>query len=172
MASQLSQEPTTSKSELYVSMAQQLRALLNGERNLIANAANLASLIYHTLPDVNWAGFYFRHGTELVLGPFQGKPACVRIAIGKGVCGLSAAQCETIIVPNVHEFPGHIACDEASNSEIVVPVFDGEDVLGVLDLDSPVPARFDEQDAEGLNELVTIFVEACEGWRENDWSNQ
>jgi len=171
MASQLSQETITSKSELYAKLAELLRGLLKGERNLIANAANFAALVYHTLPDVNWTGFYFRHGTELVLGPFQGKPGCVRIAIGKGVCGLSAAQCETIIVPNVHEFPGHIVCDEASNSEIVVPVFDGEKLLGVLDLDSPLTARFDEQDAEGLNELVTIFVEACEGWRENDWSN-
>jgi GAF domain-containing protein len=171
MASQLSQETIISKSELYAKLAELLRGLLKGERNLIANAANFAALVYHTLPDVNWTGFYFRHGTELVLGPFQGKPGCVRIAIGKGVCGLSAAQCETIIVPNVHEFPGHIVCDEASNSEIVVPVFDGEKLLGVLDLDSPLTARFDEQDAEGLNELVTIFVEACEGWRENDWSN-
>ena len=172
MASQLSQETITSKSDLYAQLALQLRALLEGERNLIANAANFAALVYNTLPEVNWSGFYFRHGSELVLGPFQGKPACVRIAIGKGVCGLAASQCETIIVPNVHEFPGHIACDEASNSEIVVPVFDGEKLLGVLDLDSPLPARFDEQDAEGLNELVTIFVEACEGWRETDWSNQ
>ncbi|HEY8224604.1 MAG TPA: GAF domain-containing protein [Pyrinomonadaceae bacterium] len=168
MTSQVSQQPTTSKSELYASLALQLRALLEGERNLIANAANFAALVYHTLPDINWAGFYFRYGTELVLGPFQGKPACVRIEIGKGVCGLSASQCDTIIVPNVHEFPGHIACDEASNSEIVVPVFDGQRLLGVLDLDSPVLTRFDEQDAEGLNELMTIFVEACEGWREDD----
>lgn len=172
MSTEVSQEPTSttevSKSELYASLAAQLRSLLEGERNLIANAANFSSLVYHALPNVNWAGFYFQQGEELVLGPFQGKPACVRIELGKGVCGLSAVQCDTIIVPNVHEFPGHIACDAASNSEIVVPVFDGQKILGVLDLDSPLIGRFDEQDAEGLNELVTIFVEACEGRREED----
>ena len=166
--SEVSQEPTISKSDLYASLAPQVRALLDNERNLVANAANFAALVYHALPDVNWTGFYFLHGEELVLGPFQGKPACVRIPIGKGVCGLAAAQCETIIVPNVHDFPGHIACDTASNSEIVVPVFDGQRLLGVLDLDSPILTRFDEQDAEGLNELVTIFVEACEGRPEDD----
>jgi GAF domain-containing protein len=160
---EISQEPTVSKSELYATLAAQLRSLLEGERNLIANAANFSSLVYHALPNVNWVGFYFRHGSELVLGPFQGQPACVRIEVGKGVCGLSAAQLDTIIVPNVHEFPGHIACDPNSNAEIVVPVFDGQHCLGVLDLDSTQLGRFDEQDAEGLNELVTIFVEACEG---------
>jgi L-methionine (R)-S-oxide reductase len=161
-------ESTISKSERYASLSTQLRSLLDGERNLIANAANFAALVYNALPEVNWAGFYFLHGEELILGPFQGKPACVRIPIGKGVCGLSAVQCDTIIVPNVHEFPGHIACDAASNSEIVVPVFDGQRLLGVLDLDSPLLERFDEQDAEGLNELVTIFVEACEGRKDDD----
>jgi len=165
---EIAQEPTVSKSELYATLATQLRSLLEGERNLIANAANFSSVVYHTLPDVNWVGFYFLHGSELILGPFQGQPACVRIEKGKGVCGLSVAQLDTIIVPNVHEFPGHIACDPASNSEIVVPVFDGQRLLGVLDLDSPQPGRFDEQDAEGLNELVTIFVEACEGRPEED----
>ena len=160
---EISQEQTVSKSELYATLAAQLRSLFEGERNLIANAANFSSLVYHALPDVNWVGFYFRHGSELVLGPFQGQPACVRIEVGKGVCGLSVAQLDTIIVPNVHEFPGHIACDPTSNAEIVVPVFDGQHCLGVLDLDSPQLGRFDEQDAEGLNELVTIFVEACEG---------
>jgi len=172
MSTEVSQEPKSttdvSKTELYAALAAQLRSLLAGERHLIANAANFSSLVYNALPDVNWTGFYFVHGNELVLGPFQGKPACVRIEIGKGVCGLSALQLDTIIVPNVHEFPGHIACDAASNSEIVVPVFDGEKILGVLDLDSPQIGRFDEQDAEGLNELVTIFVEACEGRREDD----
>jgi len=165
---QVAQEPTVSKSELYATLATQLRSLLAGERNLIANAANFSSLVYHALPDVNWAGFYFRHGNELILGPFQGQPACVRIEVGKGVCGLSVAQLDTIIVPNVHEFPGHIACDAASNAEIVVPVFDGQHCLGVFDLDSPQLGRFDEQDAEGLNELVTIFEEACEGRPEED----
>lgn len=168
MTSEASQALPTSKPDFYAGLANQLRSLLDGERNFIANAANFAALVYNTLPDVNWTGFYFRHGDELILGPFQGKPACVRIPFGKGVCGLSAAQLDTIIVPNVHEFPGHITCDTASNSEIVVPVFDGERLLGVLDLDSPLLERFDEQDAEGLNELVTIFVEACEGRREDD----
>jgi L-methionine (R)-S-oxide reductase len=164
----MTDESTISKSQLYADLAIQLRSLLDGERNLIANAANFSALVYNALPDVNWTGFYFQHGDELILGPFQGKPACVRIPVGMGVCGLSAAQCDTIIVPNVHEFPGHIACDAASNSEIVVPVFDGQRLLGVLDLDSPLLERFDEQDAEGLNELVTIFVEACEGRPEDD----
>lgn len=164
----MTDESTISKSQLYADLAIQLRSMLEGERNLIANAANFSALVYNALPDVNWTGFYFLHGDELILGPFQGIPACVRIPVGKGVCGLSAAQCDTIIVPNVHEFPGHIACDAASNSEIVVPVFDGQRLLGVLDLDSPTLERFDEQDAEGLNELVTIFVEACEGRPEDD----
>ena len=168
MTSEVSQPPTTSKSDFYAHLADQLRSLLDGERNLIANAANFSALVYNSLPNVNWTGFYFLHGEELILGPFQGKPACVRIPIGQGVCGISAKQCDTIIVPNVHEFPGHISCDDASNSEIVVPVFDGERLLGVLDVDSPMLERFDEQDAEGLNELVTIFVEACEGRRDDD----
>ena len=168
MKSEKADTSTTSKPEFYAGLANQLRSLLDGERNLIANAANFAALVYTSLPNVNWTGFYFQHGDELILGPFQGKPACVRIPVGQGVCGLSAAQCDTIIVPNVHEFPGHIACDTASNSEIVVPVFDGERLLGVLDLDSPMLERFDEQDAEGLNELVTIFVEACEGRKDDD----
>lgn len=148
----------TVKSKLYAELAIQLRALLEGEFDFIANVANFAALLATSLPEVNWAGFYFLHGNELILGPFQGKPACVRIPIGRGVCGAAAGHAETIIVPNVHEFPGHIVCDIASNSEIVVPLFDGERVLGVLDLDSPVLGRFDDQDAEGLNELVTIFV--------------
>src|SRR5467141_1908253 len=142
---------TASKPDLYRDLAEQLAALLAGEADRIANAANMAALIYHGLPDLNWAGFYFRRGAELVLGPFQGKPACVRIAIGKGVCGVAAAQRETIIVANVHDFPGHIACDGASNSEIVVPLVKESRLLGVLDLDSPQFARFDDGDAEGLN---------------------
>jgi GAF domain-containing protein len=153
----------TAKSRLYVELVAQLRSLLKGEYDFIANAANFTALLYHSLPDVNWTGFYFLHEKQLVLGPFQGKPACVRIPVGKGVCGVAAAQCETIIVPNVHEFPGHIACDIASNSEIVVPMFDGERLLGVLDLDSPTLGRFDDQDAEGLNELVTVLAAHEEG---------
>lgn len=151
------------KPRLYANLVVQLLSLLKGEHDLIANAANFSALLFNSLPDVNWAGFYFLRGEELVLGPFQGNPACVRIPMGMGVCGVAAQQCETIIVPNVHEFPGHIACDVASNSEIVVPLFDGERILGVLDLDSPTIGRFDDQDAEGLNELVTIFVAHEEG---------
>ena len=140
----------------------QTRALLAGERDMTANAANLASLIFHTLPDLNWAGFYWLRGDELVLGPFQGKPACVRIAMGKGVCGTAAARRETVVVPNVHEFPGHIACDSASESEIVVPVIKGERLLGVLDLDSPRLARFGAEDAAGLEAVVACFVDATD----------
>jgi L-methionine (R)-S-oxide reductase len=153
------------KAKLYASLVVQLLSLLKGEQDFIANAANFSALLFNSLPNVNWAGFYFLHGDELVLGPFQGNPACVRIPMGTGVCGVAAQQCETIIVPNVHEFPGHIACDVASNAEIVVPLFDGERLLGVLDLDSPRIGRFDDQDAEGLNELVTVFVAHEEGLR-------
>ena len=147
-----------SKLELYDQLAAQLSSLLAGERDLIANAANFSSLIFHSLPDLNWAGFYFEKDGELVLGPFQGQPACVRITLGHGVCGTAAAKCATTIVPNVHEFPGHIACDSASNSEIVVPLMKGERFVGVLDLDSPVTARFDEKDAAGLETLVKIML--------------
>ena len=146
------------KPKLYGNLVVQLLSLLKGEHDFIANAANFSALLFNSLPNVNWAGFYFLKGDELVLGPFQGNPACVRLPMGQGVCGVAAQQLETIIVPNVHEFPGHIACDVASNSEIVVPLFDGERLLGVLDLDSPTIGRFDDQDAEGLNELVTVFV--------------
>jgi len=151
------------KGKLYASLVVQLLSLLKGEHDFIANAANFSALLFNSLPNVNWAGFYFLQGEELVLGPFQGNPACVRIPLGKGVCGVAAQQLETIIVPNVHEFPGHIACDVASNSEIVVPLFDGERLVGVLDLDSPIIGRFDDQDAEGLNELATVFVAHEEG---------
>jgi GAF domain-containing protein len=150
-----------SKRDLYAQLASQLSSLLDGERDLIANAANFASLIYHTLPDLNWAGFYLAKDSDLVLGPFQGKPACVRIRIGQGVCGAGAAQRETVIVPNVHEFAGHIACDSASNSEIVVPLIKDSRLIGVLDLDSPSIERFDEHDAHGLESLVQIFIDAC-----------
>ena len=155
--------PETAKSKLYANLVVQLLSLLKGEHDLIANAANFSALLFNSLPNVNWAGFYFLQDDELVLGPFQGNPACVRIPMGKGVCGVAAQQCETIIVPNVHEFPGHIACDSASNSEIVIPLFDGERVLGVFDVDSPTLKRFDDQDAEGLNELVTVLVAHEEG---------
>ncbi|HRE15332.1 MAG TPA: GAF domain-containing protein, partial [Usitatibacteraceae bacterium] len=132
---------------------------LAGERDPVANAANLASLVFHTLPDLNWAGFYWAKEGELVLGPFQGKPACVRIAPGRGVCGTAFARGKTVVVPDVHAFPGHIACDSASRSEIVVPVAKDGRVVGVLDLDSPLPGRFDDDDAKGLEALVAAFAE-------------
>jgi L-methionine (R)-S-oxide reductase len=154
--------PTTSKSELYNQLAAQLSSLLAGELDLIANAANSSALVFHSLPDLNWAGFYFVKDNELVLGPFQGRPACVRIGIGKGVCGTAAAKRVTTIVRDVHEFPGHIACDSASKSEIVVPLIKGERLIGVLDLDSPVLGRFDDEDAIGLNRLVSALVESSE----------
>jgi L-methionine (R)-S-oxide reductase len=144
----------------YASLAQELAALLSGERDFIANAANTAALIYEALPQVNWAGFYFLKAGELVVGPFQGKPACVRIALGQGVCGTAAAERRTLVVPDVHAFPGHIACDAASRSEIVIPLLTGTLLLGVLDIDSPRPARFDAADAAGLGELARLFVAA------------
>jgi L-methionine (R)-S-oxide reductase len=150
---------TASKPQLYRDLAEQLAALLAGETDRIANAANMAALIYHGLPGLNWAGFYFRQGGELVLGPFQGRPACVRIAIGRGVCGTAAARAATLLVPDVHEFPGHIACDPASRSELVVPLVEAGEVLGVLDLDSPLVARFDDADREGCQRLVALFVD-------------
>jgi GAF domain-containing protein len=153
---------SASKSELYSQLGVQLRALLEGERDFIANAANFASLLYHSLPDVNWVGFYLLKNNELVLGPFHGQPACVRIALGKGVCGTAAELRQTVVVENVHEFPGHIACDSASNSEIVVPLIKDGQLIGVLDLDSPTLSRFDDDDAAGLNNLARIFLESSE----------
>jgi GAF domain-containing protein len=140
----------------------QARALLEGERDATANSANLASLIFHALPDLNWAGFYWMKGGELVLGPFQGKPACVRIALGRGVCGTAARDRRTIVVPDVEKFPGHIACDSASRSEIVVPIVASGRVVGVLDLDSPSLARFDEEHARALESIVSDFVSATD----------
>jgi GAF domain-containing protein len=160
MTFEIAKQETDSKSEFYASLLSQLRGLLEGEHDFIANAANFSSLLYHSLPDLNWAGFYLYKQGELVLGPFQGQPACVRIAIGKGVCGTAAEQRQTILVDNVHDFPGHIACDSASNSEIVVPLVRNEQLIGVLDLDSPSFARFDDEDARGLNELVDVFMGA------------
>ena len=150
---------TTRKSELYRNLAAQLGALLAGERDPIANAANMAALIYHGLPDLNWAGFYFQQDGELVLGPFQGRPACVRIPHGKGVCDKAAARAATVLVPDVHQFPGHIACDPVSRSELVVPLIEDGAVTGVLDLDSPLVGRFDELDQAGCERLVALFVE-------------
>jgi L-methionine (R)-S-oxide reductase len=142
----------------YARLHQELAALLAGERDLIANAANTCALIFDALPDLNWAGFYFLKGGELVVGPFQGKPACVRIALGRGVCGTAAVRRRTLLVPDVHEFPGHIPCDTASRSEIVVPLIAADQLLGVLDIDSPRPGRFDEADARGLESLAGLFM--------------
>ncbi len=155
-----SQTLTGSKPEQYAQLAAQARALLSGERDRIANAANLSALIYHALPDLNWAGFYFYDGTELVVGPFQGLPACVRIALDKGVCGAAARTRQTQRVEDVDAFPGHIACDSASRSELVVPLVKEDRLIGVLDLDSPRLARFDEEDQRGLETVAAIFVEA------------
>ena len=152
------------KRRLYGELAGELTALLAGESDLVANTANLAALIYHGLPDVNWAGFYFGRDAELVLGPFQGKPACVRIAWGEGVCGTAAAQGATIVVPDVHKFPGHIACDAESHSELVVPILSGGRVVGVLDLDSPRLARFDDADRAGCERLVAILLAHHRDW--------
>jgi GAF domain-containing protein len=154
----MTMSPGKTKAERYEELASQLSSLLAGERDLIANTANFASLVFHSLPDLNWAGFYFAKDGELILGPFQGRPACVRIKIGQGVCGAGAARCETVIVPNVHEFPGHIACDSDSNSEIVVPLIKGGRFIGILDLDSPLLARFDEEDKAGLEKSVKILL--------------
>jgi L-methionine (R)-S-oxide reductase len=146
------------KPALYAELAEQAHALLAGESNEIARAANFAALVYHGVPDLNWAGFYFYDGTELVVGPFQGKPACVRIALGRGVCGTAALTATTQLVPDVHAFAGHIACDSASNSEIVVPMFKGGSLLGVWDVDSPTLNRFDADDQAGMEALVHVFL--------------
>lgn len=146
------------KSVAYRDLLLQATGLLDGIRDPIANAANISALLWHGLPDLNWAGFYFLKGEELILGPFQGKPACVRIPMGKGVCGTAAMRRETLIVPDVHAFEGHIACDSASNSEIVVPLLVGGHVAGVLDLDSPLFNRFDQADRDGLEAIATVFT--------------
>ena len=151
---------TANKAEFYREVALQLSALLTGEQDPIANAANTAALIYHTLPEVNWAGFYFLKEGELVLGPFQGKPACVRIALGRGVCGTAAEARKSVVVPDVNAFPGHIACDTASRSELVVPLVRRNVLVGVLDLDSPLPGRFDEDDRRGCESLAAIYLAA------------
>ncbi|PJK15071.1 diguanylate cyclase [Lysobacteraceae bacterium NML07-0707] len=136
--------------------------LLHGERDRIANAANLSALLFNSLPNLNWAGFYFFDGQELVVGPFQGLPACVRIPLDKGVCGAAARQRQTQRVEDVHAFPGHIACDAASRSEIVIPLLKNDELVGVLDIDSPLPARFDSDDQKGLEAIATVFVESLD----------
>jgi L-methionine (R)-S-oxide reductase len=154
--------PPRAKSALYEVLLQDAEAVFAGERNSIANAANLAALVWHALPDLNWAGFYFWSGNDLVLGPFQGKVACVRIALDRGVCGHAATLRETVIVPDVHAFSRHIACDAASQSEIVVPLLVRKRLLGVLDLDSPQLNRFDAEDARGLEALAQAWIIASD----------
>lgn len=151
-------ELSSTKSELYESLLGQLKALLEDESDFIANAANTAALIYHTLPDINWAGFYFCRDEQLVLGPFQGKPACRRIDLGRGVCGTVAAERSTLVVADVREFPGHVACDPDSRSEIVVPLVQGGRLIGVLDIDSPTPGRFDEEDRKGVEAVAACLI--------------
>lgn len=158
MSLELTAPDTADKPAFYRELTAQARALFAGERNGIANAANLSALIYQSLPALNWAGFYFFDGRELVLGPFQGKVACVRIPLGRGVCGTAAATRSTQRIADVHTFPGHIACDAASNAEIVVPLLEGDALLGVLDVDSPHKDRFDAEDQAGLEELAAIWV--------------
>ena len=153
------------KSAIYGDLAGQLASLIADEPDRIANAANMAALVYHGLPELNWAGFYFARGGELVLGPFQGRPACVRIAWGNGVCGAAAARGTAIVVPDVDAFPGHIACDAASRSELVVPLVAGGSVVGVFDLDSPRLARFDDADRAGVERLVAVLVAHHGDWR-------
>jgi GAF domain-containing protein len=152
---------TEDKATFYRELAQQLEALLHGEPDPIANAANTAALLFQTMPGLNWAGFYLMRGGELVLGPFQGKPACVRIAVGAGVCGAAVARRSSVLVEDVHAFPGHIACDAASRSELVVPLIGPDGVIGVIDLDSPSVARFDAADQVGIERVAAIYLAAC-----------
>ncbi len=143
---------------MYETLIKQYATLCDVDRNLITNASNLSALLFGSLVNVNWVGFYFIYNGKLKLGPFQGKPACIDIPEGKGVCGASVQLGKSLIVDDVHEFPGHIACDEASRSEIVLPLFYKGSVFGVLDIDSPVKSRFTEEDRQGLGELANIFI--------------
>lgn len=155
-----SQQLTGTQAEQYEQLLQQASALVHGENDKIANAANLSALVYHALPDLNWVGFYFYDGNELVVGPFQGLPACVRIALGRGVCGTAAVTKQTQRIADVDAFPGHIPCDSASRSELVVPLYKGEQLVGVFDLDSPKLDRFNEVDQQHLEAVAGIFLGA------------
>ena len=156
----LSTSSYASKREHYDDLIQQARGLMAGETSLVANAANFSALVFHSLPEVNWAGFYLFDGTELVVGPFQGKPACIRIALGRGVCGTAAQSRQTQLVRDVNAFEGHIACDAASQSEVVVPLVKADgSLLGVWDVDSPVIDRFDDEDRAGMERLCAVFME-------------
>jgi L-methionine (R)-S-oxide reductase len=154
-------DSAASPATLYADLQRAIAGLLAGERDLIANCANFTALVYHSLPELNWAGCYFLRGEELVLGPFQGRPACVRIAMGRGVCGTAALRRSSVLVPDVHQFPDHIVCDLASRSELVVPLIDGERLIGVFDLDSPRPHRFAAVDQAGMEAAARQLVEAC-----------
>ncbi len=151
-------ESVSTKYILYQQVCDQLQALLGDEQDFIANAANTAALLFHLIPDINWVGFYTAEGKELVLGPFQGKPACARIPFGKGVCGTAAVERKTVVVPDVNRFPGHIVCDVASQSEIVVPLLNWGKLLGVLDIDSASLNRFDDDDKDGVESVVAVFL--------------
>ena len=150
------------KASQYSQLADMARALMHGERDRVANAANLSALVFHNLPDLNWVGFYFYDGHELVVGPFQGEPACIRIALGRGVCGTAAVSRETQRVADVDAFPGHIPCDSASRSELVVPLYRGDELIGVFDLDSPITNRFDDDDQRGLEAIAAAWLETLE----------
>jgi len=150
------------KASQYSQLADMARALMHGERDRVANAANLSALVFHNLPDLNWVGFYFYDGHELVVGPFQGQPACIRIALGRGVCGTAAVSRETQRVADVDAFPGHIPCDSASRSELVVPLYRGDELIGVFDLDSPITNRFDDDDQRGLEAIAAAWLETLE----------
>lgn len=149
-----------SKPEQYAQLLDQARALLHDERDKIANAANLSALVYHALPELNWAGFYFYDGRELVVGPFQGLPACVRITLDRGVCGAAARTRQTQRIADVNAIADHVACDSASQSELVVPLLRGDELIGVLDLDSPRTHRFDDDDQRGIEAIANAFVES------------
>jgi L-methionine (R)-S-oxide reductase len=151
-------DPAAPKPVLYGDLAASLGSLLHGEPDALANLANASGLLAQALDRINWCGFYLLRGDVLVLGPFQGKPACVRIPLGKGVCGIAAARRETLVVPDVNVFPGHIACDAASRSEIVVPIVSQGRLVGVLDVDAPEPGRFDAEDRAGLEQFVKVLV--------------
>lgn len=161
----ISKRDYANKAELYAHLNEQLREVLEGETHWIPNLSNASALMWHVLEDISWAGFYIARGSKLFLGPFQGLPACTGIPFGDGVCGTAAQTKEIQIVANVHEFPGHIACDSNTNSEIVVPLVYNDQVVGVLDIDSPIFSRFDEEDAKGLAEFAAI-VTASVNWEE------
>ena len=148
-----------SKAALYEQLGASLQPLIRNQTDFLANISNFAALLFGSLPNLNWAGFYLLRGTDLVLGPFQGKPACSCIAMGDGVCGTAALQRAAVLVPDVHAFPGHIVCDEASQSEMVLPVFKDGKLVGVLDLDSPLPGRFDETDRDCIQQLLQTLMD-------------